>query len=260
MAAAMNGIALHGGLQPAGATFLVFTDYARPAMRIAALAGDPGHLRDDARFDRPWRGRPDPPAGRASGGAPRHAQHARLPPGRRDRDGGVLAARAGAHRRADRDRADPPEPRAGAHDADEGQPLRAAAPTRSRRPSGKPLATIFASGSEVEIAIERAEALKEKGIAARVVSVPSLELFLAQPDDYRNAMIGIAPIKSPSRRRSASAGTRSSAPTGSSSACRASAPARPTRTSTRISASPPRRWPTPSPSGTTHETRSEERP
>ena len=41
MAAAMNGISLHGGYLPAGATFLVFADYARPAMRIAALAGIP---------------------------------------------------------------------------------------------------------------------------------------------------------------------------------------------------------------------------
>ncbi len=41
MAAAMNGMAVHGGYQPAGATFLVFTDYARPAMRIAALAHIP---------------------------------------------------------------------------------------------------------------------------------------------------------------------------------------------------------------------------
>ena len=41
MAAAMNGLTLHGGFRPAGATFLVFTDYARPAMRIAALAGIP---------------------------------------------------------------------------------------------------------------------------------------------------------------------------------------------------------------------------
>ena len=41
MAAAMNGIALHGGLRPAGATFFVFTDYARPAIRIAALSGLP---------------------------------------------------------------------------------------------------------------------------------------------------------------------------------------------------------------------------
>ena len=39
MAAAMNGIFLHGGFAPAGATFLVFTDYARPAMRLAALMG-----------------------------------------------------------------------------------------------------------------------------------------------------------------------------------------------------------------------------
>ena len=39
MAAAMNGIALHGGFAPNGATFLVFTDYARPAMRLAALMG-----------------------------------------------------------------------------------------------------------------------------------------------------------------------------------------------------------------------------
>ena len=41
MAAAMNGLALHGGFRPAGATFLVFTDYARPAIRIAALSGIP---------------------------------------------------------------------------------------------------------------------------------------------------------------------------------------------------------------------------
>ena len=41
MAAAMNGLAIHGGYQPAGATFLVFSDYARPAMRIAALGGIP---------------------------------------------------------------------------------------------------------------------------------------------------------------------------------------------------------------------------
>ena len=46
MAAAMNGIFLHGGFAPNGATFLVFTDYCRPAMRLAALMG-PGDLCDD---------------------------------------------------------------------------------------------------------------------------------------------------------------------------------------------------------------------
>jgi transketolase len=61
--------------------------------------------------------------------------------------------------------------------------------------SGKPLATIFASGSEVELAINAQKLLKEKGIAARVVSVPSLELFLMQAEDYRHAVIGDAPVK-----------------------------------------------------------------
>ncbi len=53
MAAAMNGIALHGGLIPYGGTFLVFTDYARPAIRLSAIMGRTRHLRDDPRLDRP---------------------------------------------------------------------------------------------------------------------------------------------------------------------------------------------------------------
>ena len=61
--------------------------------------------------------------------------------------------------------------------------------------SGKPLASIFASGSEVELAINAQKLLKEKGIAARVVSVPSLELFLAQGESYRAQVIGDAPVK-----------------------------------------------------------------
>ena len=42
MAAAMNGMALHGGVIPYGGTFLVFTDYCRPAIRLSALMGSPG--------------------------------------------------------------------------------------------------------------------------------------------------------------------------------------------------------------------------
>ena len=156
---------------------------------------DPRRLCDDARFDRPWRGRADASAGRAPGGAPRHAQHARLPPGRHDGDGGVLAARAGANRRSDGAGADAAEPRARAHDTRRRTNLCAKGAYEISPASGTPLATIFASGSEVEIAINAQKLLKEKGIAARVVSVPSLELFLAQGDDYRNAMIGIAPVK-----------------------------------------------------------------
>ena len=54
---------------------------------------------------------------------------------------------------------------------------------------------IFASGSEVEIAVAAQKQLTERGIAARVVSVPSLELLLEQPDDKRAAIIGNAPVK-----------------------------------------------------------------
>ena len=71
MAAAMNGIAAHGGLIPYGGTFLTFTDYARPAIRLSALMEVARHLCDDARFDRSRRGRPDASAGRASRGAAR---------------------------------------------------------------------------------------------------------------------------------------------------------------------------------------------
>jgi transketolase len=49
---------------------------------------------------------------------------------------------------------------------------------------------IFASGSEVAIAVDALALLKDKGVSAKVVSVPSVELFLAQPDSYRSSVIG----------------------------------------------------------------------
>jgi transketolase len=60
---------------------------------------------------------------------------------------------------------------------------------------GKAQASIFASGSEVQIAMNAQKALAEKGIAARVVSVPCLDLFLAQDEAKRKAIIGDAPVK-----------------------------------------------------------------
>jgi transketolase len=59
MAAAMNGMVLHGGARAYGGTFMAFTDYARPAMRLAALM----RVCDDARFYWPWRRWADPSAG-----------------------------------------------------------------------------------------------------------------------------------------------------------------------------------------------------
>jgi transketolase len=55
--------------------------------------------------------------------------------------------------------------------------------------------TIFASGSEVEIAVAARTALEAKGITVRVVSVPSTELFFEQPDAYRKEILGNSPVK-----------------------------------------------------------------
>jgi transketolase len=55
--------------------------------------------------------------------------------------------------------------------------------------------TIFASGSEIEIAVKAAGMLEQRNIATRVVSVPCVELFMEQPDAYREAIIGTSPVK-----------------------------------------------------------------
>ena len=60
---------------------------------------------------------------------------------------------------------------------------------------GEVKVSLYASGSEVEIAVAAQKELAGRGIATRVVSVPSLELLLAQPADRRKAIIGNAPVK-----------------------------------------------------------------
>ena len=75
MAAACNGMAVHGGLIPSGASFLVFTDYCRPALRLAALMKIRVVHVFTHDFDRARRGRTDPPADRADRVAARHAQY-----------------------------------------------------------------------------------------------------------------------------------------------------------------------------------------
>ena len=60
---------------------------------------------------------------------------------------------------------------------------------------GKAKVSIFASGSEVEIAIAAQKLLADKGVAARVVSVPCLDLFEQQPETYRKSITGDAPVK-----------------------------------------------------------------
>ncbi|MGN6310342.1 MAG: transketolase [Xanthobacteraceae bacterium] len=194
MAAAMNGLALHGGFRPAGGTFLCFTDYARPAMRISALAHIPviyimTHdsigLGEDGPTHQP-------------------VEH-------------IAALRAMPNMRVFRP-ADPVEtaecwqlalertkgPTVLALSRQNLTPVRTTADAANRSATGgyelvaangEAKVSIFASGSEVEIAVAAQKQLAERGIAARVVSVPSLELLLAQPAEKRAAIVGNAPVK-----------------------------------------------------------------
>jgi transketolase len=194
MAAALNGIFLHGGFAPNGATFLVFTDYARPAMRIAALMGagvvyvmthDSIGLGQDGPTHQP-------------------VEH-------------LAALRAMPNMRVFRpcdaievtecwelalNRIDGPTVLALTR---QNLPqLRTTAPTDNPcshggyelvAAQGEARVSLFASGSEVEIAVAAQKQLEGRGIASRVVSVPSLELLLAQPADRQQAIIGQAPVK-----------------------------------------------------------------
>ena len=107
---------------------------------------------------------------------------------------------------------------------------------------GEAKVSLFASGSEVQIAVAAQKQLAERGIATRVVSVPSLELLLAQPAERRKAIIGNAPVKVAIEAAVRFGWDAVIGRTANSSACTASAPARRPRTFSSISALPPRRW------------------
>jgi transketolase len=194
MAAAMNGMSIHGGYLPAGATFLVFADYARPAMRIAALGGIPvvyvmTHdsigLGEDGPTHQPvehlaaLRSMPNLRVYRPAD-AVETAECWQLALERND--GPSLLALT---------RQNLAQSREVAGDGN----LSATGAYEIRAAEGEAKATIFASGSEVEIAIAAKALLDAKGMPTRVVSVPSLDLFLAQPDDVRRKIAGHTPIK-----------------------------------------------------------------
>jgi transketolase len=193
MASAMNGMALHGGFAPAGATFLVFPDYARPAIRLAALMGlpvvyvmthDSIGLGEDGPTHQPvehlaaLRAIPNMRVFRPAD-AVETAECWELALTRTD--GPTVLALT-------RQNLSPVRKDAGTNRCAEGAYEIAPA-------EGAAAVTFFASGSEVEIALAAQALLQQRGVAARVVSVPSLELFLAQDADHRRAVIGAAPVK-----------------------------------------------------------------
>src|SRR5258708_7514938 len=194
MAAAMNGIYLHGGFAPSGATFLIFTDYARPAMRLAALMGtgvvyimthDSIGLGEDGPTHQPVE----------------HRAALRAIPNMRVFGPWDAVEVAGCWDLA-LTRTDGPTvlalPRQNLPQ------LRTSAPSDNPcshgayelvAAQGEAKVSLFASGSEVEIAVAAQKHLAERGIASRVVSVPALELLLAQPAERQKALIGNAPVK-----------------------------------------------------------------
>ena len=194
MAAAMNGIFLHGGFAPNGATFLIFSDYARPAMRLAALMGagvvyvmthDSIGLGEDGPTHQPvehlaaLRAIPNMRVFRPCDSI-EVAECWELALNRVD--GPTVLALT---------RQNLPQLRTSAPDAN---PCREGA-YELVAAQGEAKVSLFASGSEVEIAVAAQKQLAERGIASRVVSVPSLELLLALPEDKQQAIIGKAPVK-----------------------------------------------------------------
>ncbi len=194
MCAAMNGIFLHGGFAPNGATFLVFTDYARPAIRLAALMGtgvvyvmthDSIGLGEDGPTHQPvehlssLRAMPNMRVFRPCD-AVEVAECWELALNRTDGPTVLALTRQNLPQL----RTSAPSDNPCSHG---GYELVAAA--------GEAKVSLFASGSEVEIAVAAQKELAGRGIATRVVSVPSLELLLSQPEDKQKAIIGNAPVK-----------------------------------------------------------------
>ncbi|MGX7743942.1 transketolase [Rhodopseudomonas parapalustris] len=194
MAAAMNGLALHGGFAPAGGTFLCFTDYARPSMRVAALShvpvvyimthdsiglGEDGPTHQPVEHLAALRAMPNMRVFRPAD-AVETAECWQL--ALENTKGPTVLALS---------RQNLAQVRTATSEAN----LSATGGYELIPAPGKAQVSIFATGSEVEIAVAAQKLLEVQGVAARVVSVPSLDLLLAQDDATRAAIIGDAPVK-----------------------------------------------------------------
>jgi transketolase len=194
MAAAMNGMMLHGGLRPYGGTFLCFADYSRPAIRLAALMKQPvihvmTHdsigLGEDGPTHQPvehlasLRAMPNllvlrPADAIETAEAWEVALGARTTPS-------VIAL----------SRQNLPTVRAKAI----GKNLTALGGYVLADAEGKRQAVLLATGSEVEIALKARDILQAEGVGTRVVSMPCWELFEEQPQEYRAKVLPRGPVR-----------------------------------------------------------------
>jgi transketolase len=189
MGAVLNGMALHGGVLPYGGTFLVFSDYMRPPVRLAALMhlpvvyvwthdsvwiGEDGPTHQPVEHLAALRAIPNLVVIRPAD-ANETAVAWRVALERRDGPTALALTRQKMPVLVDTDR-DPAEMVArGAYVLAES--------------AGVPDVILIASGSEVHLALEARDLLTSKGVAVRVVSMPSWELFDAQSDSYREVVL-----------------------------------------------------------------------
>ena len=190
MGGILNGMALHGGLIPYGGTFLIFSDYMRPAIRLAALMDlkviyvfthDSIGLGEDGPTHQPveqlaaLRAIPNLTVIRPCDAA-ETAEAWRFALSHKSGPVALVLTRQGV----------PVLDRSVFAPADG---LQRGAYILADSPKGKPDLLLVASGSEVHIAIEAAAKLEQKGISSRLVSMPSWELFDKQPDSYQRDVL-----------------------------------------------------------------------
>ncbi len=190
MGAVVNGLAAHGGFIPYGATFLIFSDYMRPAIRLAALMGihvihvfthDSVALGEDGPTHQPveqlasLRAIPNVTVIRPAD-ANETAVAWKVAVETNDRPVLLVLTRQNL----------PTLDRAQFVSADG---LRQGAYVLRDAPNGKPELILIGTGSEVGLIVAAAEKLQDDGIAVRCVSMPSWELFDAQPQSYRDSVL-----------------------------------------------------------------------
>ena len=194
MAAAMNGMALHGGIRPYSGTFMCFTDYARPAMRLSALMGIPvvyvmTHdsigLGEDGPTHQPVE----------------HLAISRATPNTHVFRPADLVETAEAWELAFSAKTTPsvlalsrqnlPTVRSVHTNTN----LTAKGAYVLAEAVGKRQVILMATGSEVEIALAARDILQAGGIGTRVVSMPCMELFAAQDEAYRRKILPAGPVR-----------------------------------------------------------------
>ena len=190
MGAMLNGMSLHGGMRPFGGTFLVFSDYMRPAIRLAALMEQP--VIYVFTHDSVWVGEDGPTHQPVE-----HLLALRSIPGL------VVLRPADANETAAAwtvalERTTGPTAlllsRQGLPVLKEARELGAEGVARgayvlSDAESGTPMVVVIATGGEVTLAIGAVAELASRGIDARVVSMPSWELFALQTEEYRRGVL-----------------------------------------------------------------------